>query len=276
MLKKYLIKVMTLVMAVFCMCCVPGCKEKSWDYNSEINKAAAKEHVPFKGIKPTSPDYELPALTNPFKVIDVSAWQGEVDFKAVAESGVEGVVVRLARYNSDKDRYFDRNYEEAKKHGLMVGCYFFMGAKTVDEAKAEAENVIALLDEKKYELELPVFYDVENEHGDESGSISSLDRQVLTDIIKMFCKTLKENGYYAGYYSNVKFAYEEYFPEQLAEYPYWVARWDENNTCVFPYYLWQYSSTGSVPGIVGDCDLDMCFADFYTYIKERGYNNLKQ
>lgn len=276
MLKKHFFRAMSVVIAVVYVCCACGCDKKSWDYNSEINKAAAKEHVPFTGVKAVKTEYDLPELKSPFKLIDVSAWQEEIDFKAVAESGVKGVIIRLARYNSEKDEYFDRNYIEAKKYGLMVGCYFFMGAKSIDDAKSEADKVINLLNENKYELELPVFYDVENEHGDEDGAISALERQALTDIIKTFCERLKENGYYAGYYSNIKFAQENYFPEQLENFPYWVARWGENNTCAFPYYVWQYSSTGSVPGVNGDCDLDMCFADFYTYIKENGYNNLKK
>lgn len=275
MQRKLFAKIVAFVVVIICLFSFCSCEEETWSYNSETNKTAAKSHIPFAGVKQID-KYDLPKMTSPYKVVDISAWQEEVDFKSVAESGVKGVVIRLARYNSDKDAYFDRNYQEAKKHGLMVGCYFFMGAKTVDEAKAEADKVIALLDENKYELELPVFYDVENEHGDENGSISKLGKQLLTDIIKTFCDRLKENGYYAGYYSNIKFAQEAYYPEQLLAYPYWVAKWSLSNSYESPYYLWQYSSTGSVPGVNGDCDLDICFADFYSYIKEHGYNNLKK
>lgn len=276
MLKNFILKTLTVMIIATCVFGISGCKKKTWSYNSETNKEAAKAHVPFAGVKDTGAEYDLPKMVSPYKVIDVSAWQGKIDFKAVADSGVKGVIIRLARYNSDKDEYFDRNYTEAKKNGLMVGCYFFMGAQTTDSAQQEAEKVTGLLNENKYELELPVFYDVENDHGDDVGAISSLDKQLLTDIIKTFCETMKKNGYYAGYYSNVKFAHGEYYPEQLRAYPYWVARWSDNNTCVMPYYVWQYSCTGKVPGIEGDCDLDLCFADFYTYIKDRGYNNLKK
>ena len=126
------------------------------------------------------------------------------------------------------------------------------------------------------ERKVPVFYDVENEHGDETGSISNLDRQLLTDIIKTFCDTLRENNYYSGYYSNISFAKDDYYPEQLREYPFWLAQWGEINTCSYDFYLWQYSATGQVPGVNGDCDLDLCFADFESYIREQGYNNLKK
>lgn len=274
--RKYFVKIVFAVILIACILLVSGCKEKEWNYNSETNKAAAQNHIPFTGIEPVAEKPDLPKMTAPYKVIDVSAWQEEVDFKAVSDSGVKGVVIRLARYNSDKDVYFDRNYAEAKKYGLLVGCYYFMGAKTTAEAEAEADKVIDLLNEKKYELELPVFYDVENEHGDESGSISNLDRQVLTDIIKTFCDTLRENNYYSGYYSNISFAKDDYYPEQLNEYPFWLAQWGEINNCQYDFYLWQYSATGQVPGVNGDCDLDLCFADFNTYMRAHGYNNLKK
>lgn len=273
-MKKYFVKSVAVTMLLVCLFVATSCGTQEWDYNSEINKQAALNHVPFTGAKVDGEMPDLPEMTTPYKVIDVSAWQEEIDFKAVSESGVKGVVMRLGRYNSDKDIYFDRNYTEAKKYGLLVGCYYFMGAKTTEEALAEANKVIGLLDEKKYELELPVFYDVENEHGDETGSISNLDRQLLTDIIKTFCDTLREHNYYSGYYSNISFAKDDYYPEQLREYPYWLAQWGEKNTCSYDFYLWQYSATGQVPGVNGDCDLDLCFADFESYIREHGYNNL--
>jgi len=276
MLKNLFIKSVAVMTSLVCLLCVTGCGKKSWEYNSKVNKAAAKEHVPFTGAKKTEQDYDMPELTEPFKVIDVSAWQEDVDFRAVAESGVKGVILRLARYNMDKDEYFDINYTKAKENGLLVGCYFFMGAQSIEESKSEAEKVIWLLDEKKYELELPVFYDVEDEHDTDPGNISSLDRQLVTDMVKTFCDTLAENGYYAGYYCNLKFANNEIYPDQLGKYPFWVARWSVNNSSRYPYLLWQYSATGSVPGVEGDCDLDLCFADFYTYIKAHGYNNLKE
>ena len=158
----------------------------------------------------------------------------------------------------------------------MVGCYYFMGASNIKEAGEEAEKVIKLLDEKKYELELPVFYDVEDEHNTFPGNITILDDQVVTDMVKHFCDTLNENGYYAGFYCNLKFAKNEIKMEQLTKYPFWVARWSDNNACKYPYTVWQYSATGSVPGVEGDCDMDLCFADFHAFMKENGYNNLKK
>ncbi|MBQ8164492.1 MAG: glycoside hydrolase family 25 protein [Clostridia bacterium] len=280
--KSAFIKFITALLTGVILCQTAGCKGffdsngPSWDYNSEINKAAARNHKPFTGAISSDPEYDLPEMTEPFKVIDISAWQEKVDFKAVAESGVDGVILRLARYDMDKDTYFDRNYSEAKKNGLMVGCYYFMGAQSTDEAYSDAEKVTKLLDEKKYELELPVFYDVEDEHGSLSGNISSLDRQLLTDIIKTFCETMRENGYYTGYYSTVSFAEKEYYPEQLCQYPFWVARWSESVSAQLTYYVWQYSATGSVPGVNGECDINLCFADFCTYIEKHGYNNLSK
>ena len=276
MLKRYFIKSVLLIIVAVCIFGAVGCNKKTWDYNSEENIAAAENHKPFDGIKSVAEEYDFPEMTEPFKVIDVSAWQEEVDYAKVKESGVEGVIIRLARYNMDKDPYFDRNYTEAKKHGLLVGCYYFIGASNVKEAEKEAEKVIQLLDEKKYELELPVFYDVEDEHDTFPGNITILDDQRLTDMVKRFCDTLLENGYYAGFYCNLKFAKNEIYMDQLSKYPFWVARWSENNACKYPYAVWQYSASGSVPGVNGDCDVDLCFADFHTYIRANGYNNLKK
>ncbi len=248
---------------------------KNSDNKSKVpNVIKPEEHIPFRGIKYIDTSYDYPKMTEPFKMIDVSAWQEEIDWKAVAQSGVKGVILRLARYNLDKDEYFDINYRGAKENGLMVGCYFFMGATTIDEAEAEAKKVADILDENKYVLELPVFYDVEDEHDTVPGNISSLDRQLLTDIIKTFCGKMQEYGYYSGYYSNLIFANRHYYHEQLYMYPYWVARWNDYNSNPIPYTVWQYSATGTVPGVEGDCDLDLCFADFYGFMKERGFNNL--
>ncbi|MBQ8827992.1 MAG: 1,4-beta-N-acetylmuramidase, partial [Clostridia bacterium] len=214
-------------------------------------------------------------MTVPYKVIDVSAWQGEIDWSAVAESGTDGVIIRLGRYDIEKDQYFEANYRGAKENGLLVGCYYFMGAQSVAEAEAEAEKVAALLDEYRYELELPVFYDVEDDIVENLGNISKLDRQILTDIIKSFCVRMQELGYYSGYYSNVSFALKEYYPEQLYMYPLWIAKWSDNISDSFGNSVWQYSSEGSVPGVDGYCDLNLCFVDFYGFIKENGFNNLK-
>ncbi|MBE7064222.1 MAG: hypothetical protein E7384_00180 [Ruminococcaceae bacterium] len=277
--RKCIIKILIFVLALVLMSFFTACdfgKSKSWEYNSEVNVDAAEKYTAFTGVRNENSSDVLPKLIEPFRVIDVSAWQEDVDFKAVKESGVKGVILRLARYNMEKDGYFDINYTKAKQNGLLVGCYYFMGAQSIEESYEEAQKVIRLLDEKKYELELPVFYDVEDEHGSEPGNITMLDNQLLTDMVKTFCDTLIENGYYSGYYCNLKFARTELFPVQLTKYPFWVARWSDNNACVFPYLVWQYSATGNVPGVEGDCDMDLCFADFETYIRENGYNNLKK
>ncbi|MBO7503316.1 MAG: hypothetical protein J6U38_03015 [Clostridia bacterium] len=197
---------------------------------------------------------------------DLCHWDGDIDFDAMKRDGVRGVVLRLARYNLEIDEKFTEYYALAKAEGLPVGCYFFSGAHSLEEAAADAERVLTMIEEMNLEFELPVFYDVEND-GDRL--ISDNSRQMLTDIIKTFCEALEEGGICPGYYSNTDFADNYYYPEQLTKYCYWVASWSKKKVLTPDHYpnvcLWQYTSTASVSGVEEECDMNVTLRDILAY-----------
>ncbi len=214
--------------------------------------------------KPGKPLYEK--LEEPELFVDLSHWQEDLNIKALADSGVKGVILRLSRYNMDKDPSFDRFYNEARQNNLKIGCYYFMNAGDTDAALSDAEKVIALITSGGYEFDLPVFYDVENEHDGSGVNLETNGRMKNAETVKAFCDKLIENGIHAGYYCNRGFARNNIASWMLTGYPYWGARWDLNdpfdekefpNICV-----WQYSAEGRLPGYDGDLDMDLCLVDF--------------
>ncbi len=200
---------------------------------------------------------------------DLSHWDEEVDFEAMRAGGVRGVILRIARYNLEIDEKFTEYYALAKSAGLPVGCYFFSGAHSLEEAAHDAERVLAMIEEMGLEFELPVFYDVEND-GDRL--ISDNSRRMLTDIIRTFCDALAEGGICPGYYTNTDFANNYYYPEELTDYCYWVASWSKKRVLTTDDYpnvcLWQYTSTASVAGVEAECDLNVTLRDILAYTKD--------
>lgn len=230
-------------------------------------------------LQTPKPVYEMPdRLSSPQLYIDVSAWNAEIDWTAVKEAGVTGAILRIARYNLGIDPLFDTYYKEAKENGIKVGCYYFMNAQSEKEARLDARNLIFLLESNGYEMDLPIFYDVEDEHEGSVPPVSALGKDLLTDIIIAFCEEMLANGFYAGYYSNLLFVRNCYEPELLEKYPFWLASWkteiygDEYPNLT----MWQMSAEGEIDGIEGDCDMNRCFVDFASYIEKKGYNKLKR
>lgn len=221
--------------------------------------------------KPTV--YEMPEKSVKMKFVDLSSWNEVTDWSMVKASGIDGVILRIARYNLGVDPKFDAYYNAAKEQGLYVGCYYFMNAQTVEQARQDAEYVVGLLKEGEYQLDLPVFYDVEDD-GTNGNTVSHLSSKTLTEIITAFCEKMLENNFYAGYYSNLNFASGEFYPKDLLKYPFWLAAWerdikgDEYKNLT----IWQCTEQGTVPGILGYCDVDWCFVDFEGFIIKKGYN----
>ena len=224
-------------------------------------------------FRPQKQQYELPEKTVSMRFIDLSSWNTVNDWSAVKASGVDGVILRIARYNLGKDERFDEYYKAAKEQGLYVGCYYFMNAETTEEAVADAQYVTGLIREGGYEFDLPVFYDVEDD-ATTGNTVSHLSRQELTDIIIAFCEEMLSENFYSGYYSNLNFAASYYYPKKLEKYPFWIASYSRGfKGNEYPNLtLWQSTDTGTVPGIEGDCDVNCCFVDFEAFIKEKGYN----
>ncbi len=204
--------------------------------------------------------------------IDVSSWQGAVDWRRVRQNGVEFAILR-AGYgweNPEKqtDAQFLRNYDGAGEAGVPVGCYLYSYARTRDEARREAEFLMALAAGKRFAY--PLFYDLED------ASQRDLSRAQLTDVAEAFCRELEENGWFPGLYCNLDWARNRLDMARLAAYDLWLAQYRYAPTYTGPFTLWQYTSTGRVDGIAGNVDLDVCYKDYPALMAAQGKNGFPQ
>ena len=206
------------------------------------------------------------------KGIDVSYAQGDIDWKKVADSGVEFAIIRAGRGRAGKDNkmkeddYFRQNIKGAQENGIDVGVYFYSYATSVAEAKEEARFYVEIL--KDCKIQYPVCLDMEEEFQGKIG------KKKLTQMIEAFFEILMENNYFPMFYS-YKGWIEAYLDMTvLDKYSVWLAQVSDKVTYDGGYYIWQYSFTGKVDGIKGDVDLDYSYRDFPTILKKYGLNNL--
>lgn len=192
--------------------------------------------------------------------IDVSAWQGKIDFNKVKKSGYEFVIIK-AGGNDDGyyiDRYFETNYTKAKKAGLKVGAYYFVNRDFSSvNAQKLAEVFYNIVKNKTFDL--PLFIDVE--------TTPTSARTTVTIGINIFCSYLRKKGYKSGVYASAVSGFvdsidSEYLNPCIYK---WVASYSYKPTDVGKnngYCIWQKSSMGRVNGITGNVDINECYVDF--------------
>ena len=196
------------------------------------------------------------------KGIDVSGYQGNIDFKKVRESGVEFVIVK-AGYAFSTVPTWELNFTNAKNSGLKVGAYWYSYADSIEQGIWEAKAFIKALNGKQ--LDFPVYFDLEERSQFDKG------KEFCTQLVEAFCGELEKAGYYVGVYSTT-YWYTNYVDENVREkYPAWIA--DYRDKCYYTgtYGIWQYG-VGKVEGVQYDCDLDAGYVDYSVYIKEHGLN----
>ena len=192
--------------------------------------------------------------------IDVSEHQTAVDWQKVRDSGVEFVILRLGYRGYTEgglypDETFPGYYDGAKAAGLKIGAYFFSQARTVNEAREEADYACQLVGER--ELDLPLFFDWETVGGSER--IPSPDGLPLTDSAVAFCKVVRRNGFDAGIYFNQSLGYRYFDLSKLQDYTLWLAEYGSAPEFHYHFDCLQYTDTGTVDGIEGGVDLDIFF-----------------
>ena len=170
------------------------------------------------------------------------------------------------------DKQFRRNASECNRIGLPVGVYWFCYAFSPEKAVQEADGCIDIISE--YRLDYPVCYDIEQASADyiEKQGVS-FTPALAKNVVKSFCDRIEAKGYYAMFYTNRNFL-DTYLGTELSKrYAYWYARYADRfdgTDCG----IWQYTSTGSVPGITGNVDLDLGYTDYPSVIKKAGLNHL--
>lgn len=188
--------------------------------------------------------------------IDVSVYQGQIDWDKVKQAGIEFAILRIGygMYDNQKDVTFERNYQEATRVGIPVGVYLYSYAKSVDEAIREANVVLGWLNNRR--LQLPVYFDIEDT------SQQGLGKSVLNNMCIAFCNRIEQAGYWAGIYSNKYWATSIISGAELGKkYSYWIAQYYDECTYNGDYAIWQYTSSGAVDGISGNVDLNEMVKD---------------
>ena len=192
--------------------------------------------------------------------IDVSKWNGDIDWDKVKADGVEFVMIRCGYRGTTmgsliEDPNFLVNIRGAKAAGLDVGVYFFTQAINEVEAVEEASMVIALCE--GYELDYPVMIDSEGAGG--NGRADSLDVETRTKVCKAFCETIENAGYEAGVYASRSWYNANLEVNKLEKYRIWLAEYRSTPLYSGYYDMWQYTSKGKVDGIEGNVDLNISY-----------------
>lgn len=215
----------------------------------------------------------------PRTILDVSRYQGRVDWPKVRAAGYEGVMLKTVSTNrklsSRKDGLyidptFERNYQGAKAAGLAVGAYYYTYATTRDMADAELALLKTVLVGKTFEL--PICVDVEE------NKITQLGKQELTDLVAYALGVVESWGVYAMLYTGLNFGQTNLYMGGAALKPYdvWLAAYRTKKPAPgWPFGMWQYTSSGKIPGIAKGADLSVAYKDYAAIIQRAGLGQVR-
>ena len=205
-----------------------------------------------------------------FKGIDVSKWQGTIDWKKVKNAGINFAMIREGygkKSPTQVDKKFKENIENAKNAGINTGVYHYSYADSVSDAELEAEFCLENI--KGYSLEYPVVFDIEDKE------MTKLTTRQRTDICKAFCDKIEKNGYYAMIYCNKNWLENYLYKDELTkEYDLWLAHYgvsSPSHSCG----IWQHSDSGKINGINGNVDLNISYKNYPEIMKSMGINGFK-
>ena len=191
------------------------------------------------------------------KLIDVSTWNGNIDWDKVYKSGVRYAMIRSSfgiENPNQVDNKFVRNITNAQRAGVKCGIYHYSYAKSAAEAKKEAEFCLKTI--KGYKIDLPVAFDIED------SSQTNLGKDALTSIVIAFCDRIKSAGYTPMLYCNPSWLNSYLHKDKLiGKYDLWLAHWGVSSPS-YDCAIWQYSENGSVPGVSGSVDMNWIFKDY--------------
>lgn len=213
-------------------------------------------------------------------ILDVSRWQGHIDWDKVKASGLVSGVMLRALGNSPKDApskpyidpTFERNYAECKRLGIPCGVYYYCKAVNTEEADAELALLRKVLTGKT--VQLPVAVDIEDKYVQ-----APLDKQTLTDLTAYALNEIQSWGVYAMLYTGLYFGETNLYMGGAALKPYdvWLAAYrSKKPEPGWPFGLWQYTSKGKIPGVPGDVDLSVPYKDYTKIIAKKGLTRLRE
>lgn len=194
--------------------------------------------------------------------IDVSVFQGNINWEEVAADGIDFVILRIGyRGYGTKgimgiDDNFYKNYDGAVNAGLKVGAYFYSQATNAEEAREEARYVLSALGDR--ELQMPVVYDWEYVDNAEARTANMTSEQI-TECAVNFCNEIELSGRDVMIYFNREIGYFEYELARISGYDFWLAEYSEYPTFIYKFNMWQYTDCGTVNGIGSRVDLNIYF-----------------
>ncbi len=202
-----------------------------------------------------------------FKGIDVSKWQGKIDWQKVKSENIDFAIIRDGwgkKSSTQIDKKFKENIIEAKDAGINIGVYHYSYADSIEDAINEAQFCLENIE--GYQLEYPVVLDFEDKE------MLKLNTRQRTDICKAFCEEIEKSDYYAMIYTNKNWLKNYlYKDELLSKYDLWLAEWGVSS----PSYscgIWQRSATGRIKGISGNVDIDISYKNYPEIMKNKGLN----
>lgn len=232
-------------------------KKNSYKKENFVFPELNKETNEYEGEASYSENGELVS----HKGIDVSKFQGDINWEKVAKDGVEFAYIRLGYrgYESGKivtDEKYENNIKGCNEAGIDTGVYFFTEAKTKAEGREEAEFVLEELE--GYRIDLPIVIDVE-QSAKENSRTKNLTAEERTEAVIAFCERIKEDGHQPMIYGNLKSLMLMLDMSKLEEYDKWFAYYHYPVIFPYQYRVWQYTASGDVDGIKGDTDMNIAF-----------------
>lgn len=197
--------------------------------------------------------------------IDVSRWQEDVDYTKVKEAGCDFVIIRIGGFDDGSqytDKFYKNNITYAKEAGLKVGIYWHAEENSAEQVKENVDYMMKVLDGE--ELDFPIAYDWEDFSHFPKYAMNLHD---INHCFETFCNAVRSYGYDACLYSSRNFLEKVWTNEN--QHPVWLANYTSTTGYSGDYYMWQHSNTGSVPGVMGDVDLNVLYLDKYK-INEKG------
>ena len=206
--------------------------------------------------------------------IDISKWNGEIDWKAIKKANIDFVIIRAGYGTGYVDPYFKINIENAIKNDLMIGIYWFSYSYSYQGAKLEAEKCYKTIRKYKDSITLPVFWDFEYDSVNNARNHGhSISKKLASGMADTFCTTIKNKGMRSGIYTNIDYANNYFSKDVLSKYHTWIAQW--TSTCAYKghYIIWQCTDNFRING--KKFDLNKLYINRYKYDLQQSKANTK-
>ena len=197
------------------------------------------------------------------KGLDVSKWNGNIDWDAVEKAGIKFVIIR-AGYGTHIDYKFKQNIENAIDHNMIIGVYWFGYAYNDSMAIKEAKICLKTIKKYKNHIALPIFYDYEYDSVNYAARMGvRVNKNMVSSYADSFCSVIKKAGYHTGIYTNIDYANRYFSREVLDKYHTWIAQWTSSCTYRYEYIIWQRTDNY----YIGNKKFDL---NYYYYNRHKG------